>query len=161
MLPDRLAAAGVHGPDIARLQHDGSIAVDGRVIGLEEVSVERPPQRVAVVMDTAWCDGALALAEGVDLLVCEATFDRCHAPLAERAGHLTAWQAGRLAREAGARQLVITHFSQRYPDVGLLVDQASEGFGREVVAATDLARIAFPARRPPVSVSSPAGAVPA
>ncbi|MGH8980375.1 MAG: ribonuclease Z, partial [Acidimicrobiales bacterium] len=69
MLPDRLAAAGVHGPDVARLQRDGAIVARGRRITLEEVSAERRGQSVAVVMDTGWCEGALALARDVDLLV--------------------------------------------------------------------------------------------
>ena len=74
MLPARLAERGVVGPDIGRLQRDGTIDVDGRTVGLDEVSEPRPGQSVAVVMDTAWCVGALELAAGVDLLVCESTF---------------------------------------------------------------------------------------
>lgn len=151
MLPDHLASAGVAGPDIARLRRDGAVRAGGRTVTLEEVSVDRRPQSVAFVMDTRWCDGALALADGVDLLVCEATFDSAEAELAERAGHLTAAQAGRLAREAGARRLVVTHFSQRYPDVSALVDQAALAYGGDVVAATDLLRVALPPRRRPVA----------
>src|SRR5213075_372975 len=74
MLPDRLAAFGVVGPDIGRLQALGALDVDGRTVRVEEVSDRRPGQSVAVVTDTAWCDGALELADSVDLLVCEATF---------------------------------------------------------------------------------------
>jgi ribonuclease Z len=157
MLPDALTAAGIQGPDVSRLQRDGAIEVDGRRVHIDEVSVERPPQRVAIVLDTAWCDGALALADGVDLLLCEATFETAESGLLERAKHLSAWQAGRLAREAGVRQLVITHFSQRYPDTTRLVAQASEGFGSDVIAAVDLAKLPFPPRRSPVGASSVGG----
>jgi ribonuclease Z len=146
MLPERLAGAGVTGADIGRLQRDGVLAVGGRTVTLEEVSVERPRQSVAFVMDTSWCDGALALASGADLLVCEATFSDAEADRAATWGHLTAGQAGRLARQAGARRLVITHFSQRYPDASPLAEEAAAEFGGEVIAATDLLRVPLPER---------------
>lgn len=146
MLPDRLAAAGVHGPNIARLQHEGAVVVDGRRVTIDEASVARRGQSVAVVMDTAWCDGARALARGVDLLVCESTFAATEQDLAERWGHMTAAQAGRLAAESGARLLVLTHFSQRYPDVAPLVEEARAAFDGPVVAAADLMRVPVPPR---------------
>lgn len=146
MLPDRLAEAGISGPDVGRLQREGVVSVRGHPVTLEEMSAERTPQSVAFVMDTAWCDGALALARGVDLLVCEATFSSREADLAERWGHLTAADAGRLARLAGVRRLVITHFSQRHADAAPLATEAAAEFGGEVVAARDLVRVAVPPR---------------
>lgn len=148
MLPRRLAEAGVSGPDVGRLQRKGAITVDGRRVTLEEMSVERRGQVVAFVMDTAWCGGALSLAEGADLLVCEATFASAESELAAVYGHLTAADAGRLAAEAGVRRLLLTHFSQRYPDVGHLVDEAASAFRGEIIAAADLQTVEVPRRRP-------------
>jgi ribonuclease Z len=148
MLPDRLAEMGVHGPDVGRLMREGRLSVTGRPepVHLEDVSVERPGQVVAFVMDTGLCDAAFALAEGADLLVCEATFAEEDADLARRFRHLTAAQAGRIAAESGARRLVITHFSQRYPDAGVLAEEAGAVFA-DVVCAEDLLRVAVPPRR--------------
>ena len=146
MLPERLAELGVTGPDIGRLQRDGRLELDGRTVAIEEVSVPRRGQSVAVVMDTAWCEGALELADGVDLLVCESTFLDRDADLAERYLHLTARQAARLAARAGARRLVLTHFSRRYADVAEFAAEASEEFG-DVVVAADLDRVDVPRRR--------------
>ncbi|MEX2627754.1 MAG: ribonuclease Z [Ilumatobacteraceae bacterium] len=146
MLPERLEAAGVSGPDVGRLQDEGRIEVGGRTIALEEVSEHRPGQVFAFVMDTGWCEGALALADGADLLVCESTFLDTDAELARGYGHLTARQAGRIAAQAGARRLVLTHFSQRYPDDQVFADEAGLEFD-DVVVAHDLARIPVPARR--------------
>lgn len=145
MLPDRLAAFGVAGPDIKRLQTAGSLDVDGRTVRLEDVSEHRPGQSFAFVMDTSWCDGALELAEGVDLLVCEATFLSSEQLLATKYGHLTAREAGRLAARAGARRLVLTHFSERYGDVDAFAAEAREEFD-DVVAANDFDHIPVPAR---------------
>ena len=115
MLPDALAAAGVAGPDVGRLQRIGALDVGGRTVRLADVSVHRPGQRVALVMDTRLCDAVYALAEGADLLVVESTFLDEDADLARAYGHLTARQAATVAAECGVRRLVLTHFSQRYP----------------------------------------------
>lgn len=146
MLPDLLAAAGVAGADVGRLQREGSVEIDGRIVRLDDVSEPRRGQVFAFVMDTAWCDAAVGLAAGADLLVCESTFLTPEAELAERYGHLTAAQAGRLAREAGARRLVLTHFSARYTDMRPFVDEAASEFTGDIVVADDLMRIDVPPR---------------
>ncbi len=148
MLPERLAAAGIEGPDIGTLQRRGVLArPGGGRVTLEEMSEDRPGQRFAFVMDTRLCDAAFALAEGADLLVCESTYLSTDAALAEAYGHLTAAQAARIAAESGVRRLVLTHFSQRYPDAaGTFAAEAGEVFP-DVVVAADLDRIAVPARR--------------
>jgi ribonuclease Z len=145
MLPERLDALGIAGPDVGRLRETGRLEVDGRTVALEEVSELRRGQSFAFVMDTSWCDAALELAAGADLVVCEATFLSTDEQLAAQYGHLTARQAGRLAAQAGARRLVLSHFSNRYPDARVLADEAAEEFD-DVVLAEDLARVAVPSR---------------
>ncbi|GAA5199738.1 ribonuclease Z [Arthrobacter gyeryongensis] len=143
LLPERLAAAGISGSDISLLQRDGSLGG----VRLEDVSVPRPAQSFAFVMDTAPCDGAEELAEGVDLLVAESTFSDDD-DLAAQYRHLTAGQAGALAATAEAGMLILTHFSSRYPDVGLLAEQAGARSGAAaVMAANDLDRVPFPKRQ--------------
>jgi ribonuclease Z len=150
MLPGRLAALGIAGPDIGRLQREGSLPAAGRLVTLEEVSEPRRGQRFAFIMDTRLCDAAFALADQADMLVCESTFADSEAALARDYGHLTARQAGRIAAEAGARLLVLTHFSQRYDpgDGQRLAGEAAGAFSGEVVLARDLSRIPVPARAP-------------
>lgn len=144
MLPDRLAAAGIAGPDVGRLQREGSL----RGVRLEDVSILRPGQRFAFVMDTAPCRGAEELAEGADLLVAESTFSDDDAELAAQYRHLTAGQAGALAATGRVGTLVLTHFSSRYGDVTALAEQArARADGATVIAANDLDRIGFPRRR--------------
>jgi len=146
MLPDRLEAVGITGPDVGRLQREGSlVTADGRRVTLEAMSEHRPGQKFAFVMDTRLCDGALSLAEGADLLVCESTFLERDADLAAAYGHLTAAQAARLAVEAGARRLVLTHFSQRYVDDAAFATEAGEIFP-DVVVVRDLDRVPVPPR---------------
>src|SRR5207237_1415408 len=87
MRPDRLAAAGITGPDVGRLQREGSlVTADGREVTLEAMSERRRGQVFAFVMDTRLCDAALALADGADLVVCESTFLARDADLAAAYG---------------------------------------------------------------------------
>jgi ribonuclease Z len=146
MLPEALAAQGISGPAIGQLQREGVLEVDGRTVTLAQVSVPRPGQCFAFVMDTRLCDGVYALAERADLLVIESTFIDEDADLAHRYGHLTAAQAGRVAAESGVRRLVLTHFSQRYPDPRVFEDEARRFFDGDLVVASDLARVSVPAR---------------
>jgi ribonuclease Z len=145
-LPERLDAAGVRGPLVGELEREGSLRVGGRVVRIEDVTVERPGQVFAFVMDTRVCDNAVDLARDADLVVCESTFVDAEADLATAYGHLTARQAATIAREAGARRLVLAHFSQRHPDAQVYVDEARQVHD-DVVAAHDGARIEMPPRR--------------
>ena len=147
MLPDRLEAAGIGGPDVSRLQRDGVLEVDGRRVRVDDVSAPRAGQRFAFIMDTRLCAAAFDLARDADLLVCESTFLERDAVLAERFGHLTARQAARIAAEAGARRLVLTHFSQRYgDDATAYLEEARQVFA-DVVVAEALDVIDVPPRR--------------
>jgi ribonuclease Z len=150
MLPDALAARGITGPDIGRLQREGRLATGGQVVTVEQVSEPKPGQRFAFIMDTRLCDAAFELADQADIVVCESTFAEAEAGLAREYGHLTAGQAGRIAAESGARLLVLTHFSQRYEsgDDERLAAEAASVFGGKVMLARDLDRIAVPPRRP-------------
>lgn len=144
ILPERLAERGIRGPDVGRLQREGSL----HGVSLDDVSEVRRGQRFAFVMDTRPCEGVGALAEGCDLLVIESTFLDEDEQLAMDHGHLTAGQAGRVAVEAGVRHLVLTHFSQRYSEPEEFERQArAAGFDGELTVAHDLVRVPVPKRR--------------
>jgi ribonuclease Z len=147
MLPDRLAAAGLSGPLVGELQRLGAIQHQGRTVTLDEVSVVRPGQSVAFVMDTRLCDGVYELAKGVDMLISESTFLSADAALATEYGHLTAGQAAQVAAECGVRSLVLTHFSRRYTDPAAFAREARQHFGGELHVAEDLMRIPVPKRK--------------
>ncbi|MDK1345188.1 ribonuclease Z [Streptomyces sp. 378] len=144
MLPERLAAHGIAGPDVGRIQREGSLGA----VGLDAVSEVRRGQRFAFVMDTRLCDGVYALAEDCDMLVIESTFLDEDEELAVEHGHLTAGQAARVAREGGVRHLVLTHFSQRYTGSDEFERQArAAGYDGELTVAHDLLRVPVPKRR--------------
>lgn len=149
MLPDRLAAHGVRGPMIGRLQREGSVTTaDGRRVELADCARPRRGQVMAFVMDTAECEEAVELARGADMLVIESTYLDAEEHLARSYGHLTARQAGRVAARAGARTLVLTHISERYEegDDARFLAQAAAEFDGPVTLAQDLQRLPVPPR---------------
>lgn len=143
---ERLAAAGITGPLVSELARLGALEVGGRVVTLEEVSVERPGTSFAFVMDTRACKGAVALARDADLLVMEATYSAADQALATEYGHCSAEDAARTAREAGVHALALTHFSQRYQDCSVHLAEAQAIFPRSI-ALDDLSRVPLPRRR--------------
>ena len=143
LVPELLAARGIAGPAVGELQRAGRLGD----VTLDEVSVVRPGQSFAFVMDTGLCDSVYALAEDVDMLVIESTFLTEDAEMAAQVGHLTAAQAATVARESRVRTLVLTHFSQRYPDAARFLDEARPHFDGDIVLAEDLGRVPMPARR--------------
>ena len=151
MLPEKLAAWGITGPDVGRLQRQSRLVAGAHLVTLEQVGEPRRGQRFAFIMDTRLCDAAFTLADQADMVVCESTFADADAALAREYGHLTAGQAGRIAAESQARLLVLTHFSQRYDsgDDQRLTGEAAMAFGGQVVLAHDLNRIPVPPRHPP------------
>ena len=97
---------------------------------------------MAYALDTVPCPSAVELARGVDALVHEATYEHARAELAHERGHSTGIEAARIAAEAEARALVLTHFS---PSVeGEAVAEEARSIHPKIVAATDLAEVELP-----------------
>lgn len=99
-----------------------------------EILIRGPGQTVGYLTDFAGTADnlakAAALVQGVDLLICEATFLHDDRDLARDRAHLTARQAGELARAAGARRLVPFHVSPRYKGrEDEVVQEAAAAFG--------------------------------
>lgn len=89
---------------------------------------------VAYCSDTAPFDGLADNIKGVDILYHEATYTKEMQTLSNERFHSTAEQAAAVAAEAGAGELVIGHFSSRYKDLNVFLEEA-----RPVFPATFLA----------------------
>jgi ribonuclease Z len=104
---------------------DSPVAIDGeRTIALGELRTRAlhvaPGQRVVYITDIA-ADAAnvaqaVRLAAGADQLFIEAAFADADVAIATERRHLNAAVAGRIAREAGVRQVIPFHFSARYAE---------------------------------------------
>ncbi len=140
--PELARQLGVpEGPLWGRIHRGEHIQLeDGREIGPEQlVGPARPGRKVVYSGDTRPVATLVEAARGADLLVHEATFIDEEKDRAVETGHSTAREAGRVAREAGVRQLVLTHISPRYTrDAPELLAEAKEEFPEVVVARDGL-----------------------
>jgi ribonuclease Z len=135
--PETARALGVsEGPAFARLQSGESVAAeDGTTVQPEQVlGPPRPGISVAYVTDTRPCDGGRALADGADLLYHDATFADALHDRAVETGHSTAREAAEVARDAGAKRLLLGHISARYDDPAPLETEAQAVFPQARVA---------------------------
>ncbi len=108
----------------------------GRLVATGAVR-ESEGQKLTYVADCVWAEPgisrAVALAGGSHILYCEAAFLQQDAGRARERYHLTAAQAGELARLAGVSELRIFHFSPKYKGrEGELLSEAREAFGGPV-----------------------------
>lgn len=105
------------------------VATNGDVIKNDELTYPPPePLSYAYCSDTKYFPRLAQYVKGVTMLYHEATFDEAHRNLAEITGHSTSVDAARVAGEAGARELIIGHFSARYRSADILVEEAKQIF---------------------------------
>jgi ribonuclease Z len=117
------------GPLFGKLQRGETISLpDGRVVSSPDVvGPSRMGRRIVVSGDTRPCDGTIAVAEGADVLIHEATFGDLEQLRARETRHSTAREAAIVARHAGVKRLVLTHLSTRYDrEPATLMQQAQE-----------------------------------
>ena len=91
-------------------------------------------QMAAYCSDTAVFPEEAQWLKGTDLIYHEATFADEHVDLAHKMFHSTAREAATVAAAAGAKKLVLGHFSSRYQDLGVLLQQAREVFPETYLA---------------------------
>lgn len=86
------------------------------------------PRSYAYLSDTNFSAKAARLVAGVDLMYHEATYSAAEQKSAKLRGHSTTADAAKAALQAGAGRLVIGHYSSRYKDESVLVEEARQIF---------------------------------
>ena len=124
------------GPLVGRLKEKGQITLGGKTIRLEDVGVLKKGVSVVYSGDTRRCDNIVKLAAGADVLIHDTTFSE---EMEERM-HTGAADAAAIAKQAGVRKLILTHFSRRYGSLDELEEEARKVFP-ESVAAKDFMRL--------------------
>lgn len=103
--------------------------LEGKLIPNESVTFPpEPPKSYAFSSDTFYNPEIIPLIEKVSLLYHEATFLEEHKHLCEKTKHSTAKEAAMIAKEARVGRLLLGHFSTRYPDLNLFLEEAKTIF---------------------------------
>ncbi|MEO1713644.1 MAG: ribonuclease Z [Bacteroidota bacterium] len=136
MRADKIVEHQIHFSEIPRIKRGGDyVTPEGDRIPHAQLTIApRPPRSFAYCSDTAYVANLAALISGVDLLYHESTFCEDSADRALQTGHSTAKQAARLAKEAEAKQLLLGHFSSRYPTTTVFQEEAQSTFPNALIA---------------------------
>jgi len=127
-------------PLVGELQRGKDIQWKGKTIKAKDATYIKPGKKITYILDAIYDEKLAVFAKDSDVLICEATFSKELEADAKEKGHMTAQQAGKLAKKAEAKQLIITHFSQRYRDTSELLAEAKKEF-KNTIAAKDFLEI--------------------
>jgi len=121
---------------IVALKNGEDVLLDngGSLTCKEATYIPYSPRSYAYCSDTLYSGKVVSLVQGVDLLYHEATFLDKDKQLAKETGHTTALQAAKAAAAAQVQQLLIGHFSSRYKDENLFLDEAKMLFPNTILA---------------------------
>lgn len=114
------------------------IRADGTLVPNRLLTTDADPaMSYAYCSDTIFHPAVARAVAGVDTIYHEATYAEADAEKARPRGHSTAAEAGRIAAMAGAKRLILGHFSKRYLDESPLVAEARAEFPGTVIAANE------------------------
>ncbi len=130
--------AGIRGKLFTEIQNKGKITVGGKAIDYEDVTYVQEGKKIVYSGDTVPCKTVVDAAKNANLLVHDACFTEEDKQLAGEKMHSTAKQAAETAKEAGAKKLLLTHFSNRYDDRKKLLEEAKKIFPESVLAEEGL-----------------------
>ncbi|MFY2558724.1 ribonuclease Z [Corallococcus terminator] len=137
------------GPSFGKLQKGEAVTLeDGRTVKPEDVlGPPRAGRRVVISGDTRPCAAVVNASKDADLLIHESTFSDDEQERAQETHHSTAREAAWVAREAGARRLILTHLSSRHDtDPAKLLTQAREEYKGPLEVAYDGLTLELPLR---------------
>ena len=102
---------------------DGEVIPNGRLVVPADA-----PRSYAYISDTRYMPGLASQLKGVNVLYHESTYGDDHLPQSEKYFHSTARQAATVARDARVGRLLLGHYSSRYEDERVLLNEAQEVF---------------------------------
>lgn len=139
--PERAKALNIpEGKLWSRLQKGATVTLNGtRIEPTQVTGPPRPGRKIGYSGDTRPSKKLVRFFSGCDLLIFDSTFRESDKAKAVERGHATSVEAAELAKEAGVRKLVLTHFSARYTNVAGLVREARKVFPNTMAATDGLA----------------------
>ena len=127
-------------PLLGKLQKGHDIEYNGKKIKVKDATIIKKGKKVTFILDTSYHINCIKLAKDSDYLIIESTYSDKLKDKAKEYKHLTAKQAALIAKKANVKNLILTHFSQRYKNVDELENEAKKEF-KNVILATDLLEI--------------------
>ncbi len=130
LLPEKIEEFQIPIRDRQRIKEGGDFMTsDGRLIPHAELTINKHrPRSFAFCSDTRYNEAYIESIRNVDLLYHEATFAENNKDLAQSTYHSTGKDAATIATKAQVGKLIIGHFSARYKDHHLILNEATAIF---------------------------------
>ena len=140
--PEKAKELGIpEGKMWQELQNGNSVEVNGVKIDSSQVTGDkRPGKKIGISGDTRPTEKLQNFFTNSDYLSFDCTFSFDLKDRAIETNHGTAKEAAELAKNANVKNLILTHFSARYSDESVLLDEAKQ-IHESVIAAKDLLEI--------------------
>ena len=113
---------------LKKIQKNETVKVKNKEITPKEISNVEEGKKISFILDTSFCNQAIELAKNADLLISESVYANDLQELAAKHHHMTAYDAAKIAEKAKVKKLILTHFSQRYKNVKVILADARETF---------------------------------
>lgn len=125
---EKAHSLGMSGTMFKEIQKKGKVKTASGEVLLSDVSWVKPGRKIVYSGDSAAGEEIIEAAQGADLLIHEATFDKARKTEALERLHSTAEDAAGIAKRAGVKRLILTHISPRYPEPSALLEEARAVF---------------------------------
>jgi len=121
-------------PLLGELQRGKTITFKGKKLTPEKATKLIKGKKITVIYDTVKNPNMIKIAKDSDVLITESTYASNLEDKAKEYFHLTAKQAAEIAKKSNSKQLILTHFSQRYKNTNLFLKEAKQIFKNTIIA---------------------------
>ena len=112
---NKLKKSGLPNSEILKKLKEGKdISYKGKKYLAKNLTFKENGEKISFILDTEMNKNILGFAKNSDLLVCDSSYGSDLADKAKLHQHLTAKEAGEIAKKSKSKKLLLTHISQRH-----------------------------------------------
>jgi ribonuclease Z len=116
-------------PELGKLIQGKDAKINGKLIKAKAMTYFQKGRKISFILDTKLNPNLAKSAKDSDLAIVESTYSAKDSDLAQKYNHMTSANAALVAKQAKARELILTHISQRYEHhEKALLDEAKKIF---------------------------------
>ncbi len=125
-------------PLLSQLKQGKDIVYKGKKYSAKNLTYIEKGKKISFILDTSMNKRVVSFVKNSDLLICESSFGEDMKDFAKERYHLTAKQAGEIAKKSKSKKLILTHISQRYEkSLNQILKEAKKEF-KDVEVVKDL-----------------------
>jgi len=126
---------------IKLLTQGKNIKIKNKTINYKDLTTIKKGKKISFILDTKKCNNINKLAKDSDLLIIESTYSNKEKELASEYKHMTAEQAGKIAKQNNVKKLILTHISQRYENKESIILKEAKKYFKNTKIAEDFMKV--------------------